>query len=179
MEASIQLIPKNTPQDCLRAQVFLFNGERWEEGGTESKRPSLHTGDLGALRVWGRLRIIKSEGNLRSPMSSTREGSSLVLVRQSRSSESMPGKPSSQRVTKLLSFTCGVLGILGSWRDKVEFREEREERLGPFLHLWLRSCTSSPLSLAPYFPHVPGYRGIWDTQLPDANWEGKIFLGPR
>lgn len=136
MEASIQLIPKNTPQDCLRAQVFLFHGERWEEGGAESKRPSLHRGDLGALRVWGRSHIIKSEGNLRSPVSSTREGSSLVLVRQSRSSESTPGKPSSQRVTKLFEFH------LWSSRDIGELEGYGgipEERLGTFLHLWLRS----------------------------------------
>lgn len=33
--------------------------------------------------------------------------------------------------------------------------------------------------LAPCFSHVPGYRGrVWDTQLADVNWEGKIFLGP-
>lgn len=49
MEASIQLIPKNIPQDCRRAQVFLFHGERWEEGGAECKRPSLHGRELGHL----------------------------------------------------------------------------------------------------------------------------------
>lgn len=167
MEESIRLIPKNTPQDCLRAQVFLFLGEWWEEGGAENKRPSLHRGDLGTPRVWGRLR--------KSPVSSTPEGSSLVLMRQSRSSESTSGKPSSGRVSKLLSFTCGVLGILRSWRDKVGFQEER---LGTFVHLWLSSWTSSSLLSAPYFPHVPGYRGVWDTQLAGANWEGKIFLCP-
>lgn len=81
MEASIQLIPKNTPQDCLRAQVFLFHEGRWEEGRAESKRPQQYRGDLGTPRVWERLRIIKSEGDLWSPVSSTREGSSSVLVR--------------------------------------------------------------------------------------------------
>lgn len=121
MEASIQLIPKNTPQDCLRAQVFFFfHEEQWEEGGAESKRPSLHRGDLGRLECGGRFRI-KSEGDLRSPVSSTREGPLLDVSAASRSSESTPGKPDSGRVPKLLSFTCGVLGILRSWRDKMGF----------------------------------------------------------
>lgn len=54
----------------------------------------------------------------------------------------------------------------------------QEERLGTFVHLWPSPWTFGPLLLAPYFFHVLGFLGVWDTQLADANCEGQIFLGP-
>lgn len=52
MESSIQLTPKNTPQDCRRAQsIPFFYGKQQEEGGTEvvSATSAAQRG-LGALQ---------------------------------------------------------------------------------------------------------------------------------